>query len=292
MFIVSFIICSILTVTAFQPIHGAENATLEKFKGHENVPKNVAFGEGATYHVNNVTKESISTSKVSNNLQKMLMQKTTNATEHPKSIDQANASGAKHRGVTKVGDAPLEIDEHKNKNSTLIENDEKSKSNEISPKVVDLNLNTTDVDTNKNSTTTPVKLEPKPIVDPTGNNQTKVIPKPLVVTTIQPPKKPLVTFSVDDVPGLLKTAEAQPQQTPDIPVEEIRENEPLSLESSETITYSDHKSTQNFIMSIVGILVVVPFIVLVTNCAVRRARDYWSKRRYRRMDYLVEDMYN
>lgn len=116
---------------------------------------------------------------------------------------------------------------------------------------------------------------------------TTTTPKPTTTTT-PVPKKPLITFSVEDVPGLSKAAEAQTQAQPKLPVQE----EPESLQSSEMMTYPEQKSTHNFVMSMIGIIVVFPFIVIVTNCAVRQVRDYWSKRRYRRMDYLIEDMYN
>lgn len=316
MLFVSFIIFIVLSVTTVQPIYCVDNVTnTQNVKGHANEQKDVVFSEGASYHVNSDTKQSVSTHKVSDNLVKMLTQKKLNATEQSKIIDQPIASGAKHRNVNKVDNPPLDSDEQdtNNNNNNPLANDNKTA-------VTAFNHTITDVSVTKNTTAKISKVEQTPIVAPTQNNVTKVIPKPPLdgstmskttnmttkiisnattsasnstTTTIQLPKKPLVTFSVEDVPGLLTKAAETPPQAPiqEIPVEEVRENEPQLLQLSE-IKYSEEKSNHNFIMSIVGILVAIPFIVLVVNCAVRRARDYWSKRRYRRMDYLIEDMYN
>lgn len=125
----------------------------------------------------------------------------------------------------------------------------------------------------------------------TSTTTTTTTPKP--TTTTPAPKKPLITQSVEDIPGLLsKAAEAHPQLINPLP-DDGGSNEPHSLQSSEKITFRDYQlPNHNWLMSIIGIIVVIPLIVVVSNCAVRKVRDIWSKRRYRRMDYLIEDMYN
>lgn len=117
--------------------------------------------------------------------------------------------------------------------------------------------------------------------------------KPTTTTTLVP-KKPLITYAVEDIPGLLsKTAEQQPHSSlKESPAEEVGNDGPLSLQSSETITYQSNKSNPNFVMAMIGIIFVIPIIIVVTNCTVRKVRDVWTKRKYRRMDYLIEDMYN
>lgn len=130
--------------------------------------------------------------------------------------------------------------------------------------------------TSNNNSTLSTKSTPKPITKTTTT--TKIVPLPSVE-----PKKPTITYSVEDVPGLLsKVIEQQKLNAPELPIAEtIRENE-----------YNDEKSSHMFMVPIIGIIVILPFLVIFTNCAVRRIRDYLSKRRYRRMDYLIEDMYN
>lgn len=120
-------------------------------------------------------------------------------------------------------------------------------------------------------------------VNSSTTTTTTTTPKP---TTPEVPKKPMITYAVDDVPGLIQTPKSQiPQKEPvaeDVP-------DPLLLES---IKYEEPKTVHNFLVPMVGVIIIVPLMILLANWAVRRARDHWSKRRYRRMDYLIEDMYN
>lgn len=271
--------------------NGAANATQQNAKdnGDKNGQTNIVFSEAGTYKIDEPVKqiqEAVQEVKVSDSLVKLLTESKSNDTK----------LAVKHRGVTKVGISPVAEESHETKSSTI--NSDKS--------LLQSNITKTGANETKSSSAaiSPSNSESKP-AQPLATSSsttsmtsttsttttTTTTPKP---TTTQAPKKPSITYSVEDVPGLMsKAAEAQPQ-TPakESTIEEIRDNEPLSLQSSETITYPDQRSSHNYIMSIVGVLVIVPLLVLVTNCTVKRARDYWSKRRYRRMDYLIEDMYN
>lgn len=292
----SFIICVILCVIVVQPTNGAANATLQSAidQADGNRSKNKAFSEGGEFNIDG-SKEV----KVSDDVLKLLAQ---------------GAQGEKHsRGVTKTGIAPAADDIHETKNNSTTNgtknvaqsNNNQTvtglNTNQAAPKVESKPVTTVLNDQTKGadskpqlplatSTSTTTTTTTTTVATPTTTKSTT--PKP--TTKIPLPKKPLITISVEDVPGLVtKVAEAQSQlPVKESPVEEVRDDEPLSLQSSGTITYPDQRSTHNYIMLIVGILVIVPLMVLVTNCAIKRARDYWSKRRYRRMDYLIEDMYN
>lgn len=289
-----FIIWILFNVIVVQPINGAANATQQTAKdnGDKNEQANVAFGEAGTYKIDSPLKQmqQVHQVKVSNSLVQLLAQNNLNGSD----------LSVKHRGVTKVDIAPPADENHDIKNSTINNNDKIALQSNISKTVANANVNTnqnvesapkqTSAATSaSNSQSKAANLEPaQPLAtsSTTSTTTTSTTPKP-----IQAPKKPPISYSVEDVPGLVsKAAEAQPAK--EAPIDEIRDNEPLSLQSSETITYPDQRSSHNYVMSIVGVLVIVPILVLVTNCAVKRARDYWSKRRYRRMDYLIEDMYN
>lgn len=128
------------------------------------------------------------------------------------------------------------------------------------------------------------KTTAKPAVKPSSTSTTTTTTATTTTTTPAPIKKPTVTFSVEDVPDLLNSARKS--------VLELKgdENEPHILQSSESI--SDRGSGHNFLVPVIGMIFIIPFLIIVANCTTRRVRDYWSKRKYRRMDYLIEDMYN
>lgn len=69
-------------------------------------------------------------------------------------------------------------------------------------------------------------------------------------------------------------------------------SEPILLQSSETISLPAHKDGRAFIVPMVAIIFIIPLLVILANFAARRVRDCWSKRKYRRMDYLIEEMYH
>lgn len=300
MFFISFIICIILSVNTVQPINGDASATDVKVQQIKNQQLEGGYSEGSVVKIDNPT-------STANN----------ESVNLAKSLDQTSLGGntTRHRGIKKTDIEQLNTEPESN-----------------NTKISTLNSNTNSAIDNSNHSQRSSQVEQKsPVPIVTSNTQTKIenpqikLPpandankttngtststttsttttttttttKKPTTTTTSAPKKPTITHSVEDDPALLiKAAEAksQPQQPAKyLPPDEIRDNEPLSLQSSETISYSDQKSSHNFVMLIIGVIVLIPLLVLMTNCAVRRVRDYWSKRRYRRMDYLIEDMYN
>lgn len=161
-----------------------------------------------------------------------------------------------------------------NKSIDAVKNDTNDKSNSSNvPQPNQSKSKSNNTTTTNNNSTVTIKSTPKPITKTT----TKIVPLP------SDAKKPTITYSVEDVPGLLsKVIEQQKLNVPELPIAEtIRENE-----------YNNEKSSHIFMVPMIGMIVILPFLVIFTNCTVRRIRDYLSKRRYRRMDYLIEDMYN
>lgn len=275
MFFVSFVICVLLSISTVQPIYGATNSSDILPNNGKNVTK--GFTEGGILNVD---------SKV-------------NKEESPE---------IKHRGVTKT-DSQLIPDPNNNKNT----DDSASSSKVVASNVPSQTLGTSGDSANKtggNSDPKPAILSKTPSTTPsttstskststtttttttttaassttkkaTTTTTTTTTPKP---TTSAAPKKPLITFSVDDVPEYKSKVAETPSQVHDV--------EPQSLQSSEPIPGHRSETNYNVLMLMLTCIVVIPIVIVVTNSAIRKVRDYWSKRRYRRMDYLIEDMYN
>lgn len=118
-----------------------------------------------------------------------------------------------------------------------------------------------------------------PKVDP-PKNATSTGPQPAATNSTEV-LKPNVTVSVEDYPQMMAKFNGAEQPV----VQSSREVDPLLLGQTDHHPYA-------FLFPAIAIIVAVPLLVMFTNCAVRQARDCWSKRKYRRMDYLIEDMYN
>lgn len=283
MVIISLKCCVILSViiSVVQPINGAANANATAQQS--DVP--IYSEAGMSKPVDNSkqqTKSNINSS-------------SSNNTSVKGSISSNSTEGIKHRGIYPTN--------NESGNGTTTNNDkvsaETAKKNvsQITLKVEQKPTTaTTSVVKTVNSTIVATTTSKKSVsttasTSTSTSTTTTTTTKPKTTTTTAIPKKPTVTYSVEDFPAVLEAVQAKKQTLPAQPVKE-QPVEPLSLQSSETISYPEQKSSHNFVMSIIGMIVAVPFVVLITNCAVRRVRDYWSKRRYRRMDYLIEDMYN
>lgn len=109
-------------------------------------------------------------------------------------------------------------------------------------------------------------------------------------TTTAAPKKPTLTVSVEDDPILRQKIDKTNIDLWKSNAHDVSPDGPITLQSSEEI-YGNHDGRQ-YIVSIVGIIFAIPLLILLGNSFRRRLRDYWSKRKYRRMDYLIEEMYN
>ncbi|XP_059618748.1 uncharacterized protein LOC132263149 [Phlebotomus argentipes] len=107
-------------------------------------------------------------------------------------------------------------------------------------------------------------------------------------TTTPRPKKPSLTVSVQDDPSLLEVpAKSQhPQSGGRLDVEE-----PVAQLSQENILELP-VNHRDYIVPIVVLIFAIPMILGLATVVVRRFRDYWLTRHYRRMDYLVDGMYN
>lgn len=143
---------------------------------------------------------------------------------------------------------------------------------------------------------------PNSTATPTKASTTKTT-KTTITTTLTP-KKPKITFSVEDQPDLLaKVHGANPPMVASNTTSNggnssgqiaviASPSVPISLQPSDTISLSSHRDGRAFIVPMVAIIFIIPLLVILAHFVTRQFRDYWSKRKYRRMDYLIEEMYH
>ncbi|XP_043658520.1 cell wall protein DAN4 [Drosophila teissieri] len=127
------------------------------------------------------------------------------------------------------------------------------------------------------------------------NSATTKTPNATIIATTPKPKKPTVVWSTDihqegedmaelqknqDKPGT-KGGPAQLLATPPEPMVQ-------GLTGSNLADHGDN----GYVVPIVTVLLTVPLAIGVVTIMYRRFRDMWSTRHYRRMDFLVDGMYN
>lgn len=104
-------------------------------------------------------------------------------------------------------------------------------------------------------------------------------------------KKPLITYSIEDDPTLLNVPRVRQLITPLTPLAESDGS--VYLPSSDDFIPDRMQSKRElYIFPLVVLIFLVPMVLGVGVIILRRVRDYWSTRHYRRMDFLVDGMYN
>uniref|UniRef100_A0A6B2E6B0 Putative conserved secreted protein n=1 Tax=Phlebotomus kandelakii TaxID=1109342 RepID=A0A6B2E6B0_9DIPT len=125
------------------------------------------------------------------------------------------------------------------------------------------------------------------VVNTTASTSTVKVTSTSTTTTTPKPKKPSLTISVEDDPSLLEVpAKQHPQTGGRLDVEE-----PVAQLSQENILEMP-VNHRDYIVPIVVLIFAIPMILGLATVVIRRFRDYWLTRHYRRMDYLVDGMYN
>ncbi|XP_052867579.1 uncharacterized protein LOC128273610 [Anopheles cruzii] len=121
-------------------------------------------------------------------------------------------------------------------------------------------------------------------------------------TPSKPPKKPKIVFSVEDEPKLLHAAKTAYFVSPYDPIDNEdrhrpRVDEPLAQLSQEYIPQPGSGSAlpnerREYILPIVTLIFVIPLLLGLFLLSYRRAKEFWLTRHYRRMDFLIDGMYN
>lgn len=107
-------------------------------------------------------------------------------------------------------------------------------------------------------------------------------------------KKPLITYSVEDDPTLLNVQRVRQFITPLTPIDLKAEAADSAYlpPSSDFVLDRMQSKREMYIFPLVVLIFMVPMVLGVGIIILRRVRDYWSTRHYRRMDFLVDGMYN
>lgn len=92
-------------------------------------------------------------------------------------------------------------------------------------------------------------------------------------------KKPLVTVHDDDAEKINSQLSEK-----SIPPYNVMNIDPLLSEKQ-------HKRS-NYIVPIVAVILSVPLVAGIISILYKRGKDWWLHRNYRRMDYLIEGLYN
>lgn len=138
----------------------------------------------------------------------------------------------------------------------------------------------------------------KPTVLPTTPSTTSTS-----TTTTRIPNKPKITYSVDDEPRLLQAAKPGYNTAASFvssgvanPNGRLHIEEPLAELSKEYIPQAAmmEPSTghREYVVPVVTLIFAIPLLIGLFLLSYRRAKEFWLTRHYRRMDFLVDGMYN
>lgn len=126
----------------------------------------------------------------------------------------------------------------------------------------------------------------------TTTTTTTITTTTTTTTTTPKPKKPTVTYSIPDFPDLEKD---NPELKNLLQSSSASNKLPLSdgpyAQPSQEFNNNFHRG-RDFILPIVSMIFIIPLVIGILITSYRRFRDCWSTRHYRRMDFLVDGMYN
>ncbi|XP_056643626.1 uncharacterized protein LOC130449688 [Diorhabda sublineata] len=103
------------------------------------------------------------------------------------------------------------------------------------------------------------------------NNESS-LPKLNISTTVKP-HKPIITVH-DELVDTLK----------------VQVNSPSIAQMDTNIDKRVRRAA--YIMPIVAVILSVPLVAVLISLLYKKGKDWWQHRNYRRMDYLIEGMYN
>ncbi|XP_053677836.1 uncharacterized protein LOC128728242 [Anopheles nili] len=147
-----------------------------------------------------------------------------------------------------------------------------------------------------------VTMRPSTVVSNTSTTSTTVTAtstNTTIATTTKPPRKPKITFSIVDEPRLLQAAKPG-YVMPNDPVDgsgRLRVDEPLAQFSKELLppglgAGEPPNSRREYVAPIVTLIFAIPLLLGLFLLSYRRAKEFWLTRHYRRMDFLIDGMYN
>ncbi|XP_053692774.1 probable serine/threonine-protein kinase dyrk2 [Sabethes cyaneus] len=156
----------------------------------------------------------------------------------------------------------------------------------------------------KNATSAAISVSSKVTVSPTASSSTTSTTTAATTTTTKTPNKPKITYSVDDEPRLLQAAKpgynsAASSLNSGVSSANGRLHieEPLAELSKEYIQpvgmmEPSRGGHREYVVPVVTLIFAIPLLIGLFLLSYRRAKEFWLTRHYRRMDFLVDGMYN
>uniref|UniRef100_A0A6M2DZ43 Putative mucin-5ac n=1 Tax=Xenopsylla cheopis TaxID=163159 RepID=A0A6M2DZ43_XENCH len=114
-------------------------------------------------------------------------------------------------------------------------------------------------------------------------------------TTTPKPKKPLITYSLDeeqDNSNLSLKQNNNNNATQNNTNQKYTDNQKSTTSGLSIAIAIESRGHPDYIVPVVITIFAVPLFVICSVFLVRKARDFWEKRHYRRMDFLIDGMYN
>ncbi|XP_075155409.1 uncharacterized protein LOC142228784 [Haematobia irritans] len=219
------------------------------------------------------TNKTVTSTKLGNNVTNLVNDKSIGQVNHTISNDNANnGNNTKSTNTT----SPVTS----NSSSTMIKPQNVTTTKSPNTDIHKTNATSPLPSTNSTSTTTTT----------TTTTTTSTTTTTTTTTTTPKPKKPKVTYGVEDFPDLDKENPAwrnltQQTSSNKLPLPEVPYAQPSQEE------FNSHGG-RDYILPIVSMIFIIPLAIGVLITTYRRFRDCWSTRHYRRMDFLVDGMYN
>lgn len=166
-----------------------------------------------------------------------------------------------------------------------------------------LNLSTASTTIKPNASSTTVSTSTLPTTSTTTTTSTTPATSTTTTTTTsttttKAPKKPKITYSVDDEPKLLHAAKPGYTSASSFSAGSsvsdasgrLQVDEPLAELSKEYIPPPG--GHREYVVPVVTLIFAIPLLMGLFLLSYRRAKEFWLTRHYRRMDFLVDGMYN
>ncbi|KAL5276000.1 hypothetical protein ACFFRR_001680 [Megaselia abdita] len=160
-----------------------------------------------------------------------------------------------------------------------------STSNSTTPKVIPsegggIPVNSTQAVKSLNSTSTTQTTSSSTTTTTKSTTTTRI-------TTTPKPSKPRIVYSDEDQPDIVENEKSTEDSAKKTVTNAHDVEEPNVQPSKEQ--FNPHR---DFVVPLVTLIFALPIFLGIAVIGYRKVRDYWSTRHYRRMDFLVDGMYN
>lgn len=241
-------------------------------------------------HVDKVDNSTVITRKVSNTA---TMQSATSA--KPTTTTSTTTT------TTTTTQTPQAISSSPTKATTTVITNNQAKITTKSDKPLAEGVSQSDINNSSNSKgikTTPATVANSNVTSSSNNSSstsssssttTSTTTTSTTTTTTMRPMKPNITRSMD-VPIAGEKVELNSSIIGSAKVDNSIRTDPITQPVQEMVTLPN--SQNDYVVPIVTIMFTVPVAIFVFILMYRRFRDLWHTRHYRRMDFLVDGMYN